>query len=272
MTRLSLPAVPTLALALALALTTTSCGIVRGNLTESPPEPVAEGAVEAVEEEVEEETDTAAEQAEDALPYFEAFATSSDPDAMDAGLVHAAPDSPAHGYLSYQADASRAVIAGGGSYMDYPIEPRDDGTIAFCSTGCIIFDDFVFTDGLLADFGVDGNLVSENFHSGGDTDEDEGVSGTVTSTYYSTQNDALVIMVDIETQDAPVQVTDALYEGADGVGRLDVQYGITGPEWFDVDEPGQVMLQFPAQRAPGTVEVFLECDEDCESLLELSVG
>lgn len=272
MTRLSFPAAPTLALALTLALMTTSCGIVRGNLTESPPEPVEEGAVEAVEEETEEETDTETGNAADALPYFEAFAKISDADAVEAGTIHAQPDSPAHGYLRYQADASRAVIASGQSYTDYPVELKDDDTIEFCSTGCIIFDEFVFVDGLLFDFAVDGNLVSDNFHPGGDTAEDEGVSGRVTSTYYAASTDALVVIVDIETEDAPVQVTDALYQGEDGAGPLDEQFGITGPEWFDIDDPGQVMLQFPAQRAPGTVELSLECDEECQALLELSVG
>lgn len=259
-----------LALTLALTLPLTSCGLAR-DLSDSPEaDPSQETLVETVDEE-ERSTDPEPGEAEDALPYFEALAQNGDADAMEAGLTFAHPDQPAHGYLRLQADTSRANHVSGYAMRDNPVELRDD-TVRFCTDGCTTFGDFVFVDGLLADFRVNGNLVSDYFHPGGGGDDGQGVSATVTGSYYSANADALIIIVDVETDEAEVDLIDALYESSDGsLGYLDPLYGIAGQESFTPTSPGKLLLQLETHESEGTAEMFFQCAQGCSGEVRLTL-
>ena len=190
---------------------------------------------------------------------------------MEEGLGFAHPDQPAHGYLRLQADTSRANRVSGYAMRDDPVELRDD-TIRFCTDGCTTFSEFVFVDGLLADFRVNGNLVSDYFHPGGGDDDDQGVSATVTGSYYSANVDALLVIVDVETDEVDVDLVDALYESSDGsLGYLDPIYGITGQVSFAPESQGKFLLQLETHEAEGTAEVFFQCVGGCSGEVRLTL-
>ncbi|MGW5877234.1 hypothetical protein ACWFMI_11890 [Nocardiopsis terrae] len=264
------------ALALALLVPLTSCGLLRD--AEEAAQTQMEPAEESQGTETAEATEPAAEpspepgSAEDALPYVEALGRVSDPDLVEEGLEFAHPDWPAHGYLQHQANSVRANIISGYQSQDDSVELSGENIQLCQENGCVTFGDFVFVEGLLADFQVNGNPVGERFGSGGGSDSGEGITGTVVSSYYTTQADALVVFADVETETAEVSVLDATHEAPDGeLGFLDPFYGVTGQDYFTPASPGQVMLQFENSPGGGTVNLVLQCAEGCDGEVHLSL-
>ncbi|GHC84055.1 hypothetical protein GCM10007079_25660 [Nocardiopsis terrae] len=252
------------ALALALLVPLTSCGLLRD--AEETAQTQAESAEPAAEPSPEPGS------AEDALPYVEALGRSSDPELVEEGLEFAHPDWPAHGYLQHQANGVRANLVSGHRLQDDPVELTDQG-IRLCRTsGCATFGGFVFVEGLLADFRVEGDLVGDHLLPGGGGDTVEGVTVTVASSYHAIRADCLIVFADVETESVEVSVLDATHEAPDGeLGPLDPRYGVTGQDHFTPASPGQVMLWFESTDGGGTVDLVLECVEGCEGEVHLSL-
>ncbi|NYH50471.1 hypothetical protein HNR06_000060 [Nocardiopsis arvandica] len=203
--------------------------------------------------------------AEDALSYMEAVGAGISRETMEEGLVYAHPDHPAHGYLQQQADVLHANIVSGHLSEPDSVELRGEGIQICRSEGCTTFSDFTYVDGLLSDFQVNGNPVSENFYPGSASDSRDGVSVSVASSYYSFQSNAFMVIIDVETApDTGASVTGSLHTGDNGtIADLDPFSGIVGQDYFAPGAAGQVVFQYQDARPPGEIEVFLSCAEGC---------
>lgn len=205
--------------------------------------------------------------AEDALSYVEAVAVDSrtSRETMEEGLAYAHPDHPAHGYLQQQADIFHANVVSGHLLETESVELRGEDIRLCQSEGCVTFSDFTYVDGLLSDFQVNGNPISENFYPGSASDSRDGVSVSVASSYYSFQSNAFLVILDVETApDTGVSVTGSLHTGDNGtIADLDLFSGIVGQDYFAPGAAGQVVFQYRDARPPGEIEVFLSCAEGC---------
>lgn len=249
---------------LALLVPLTSCGLVRDARESAETRGEDERVEVAVEDPAEAEQGPEAGSAEDALPYLEALGRSSDPALMEEGLEYAHPDWPAHGYLQHQANGARANRISGYSLDDDSVELSGENIQLCTANGCNTFAEFEFADGLLADFKVNGNLVSDNFHPGGGSTTVNGITATVASAYYATGADVLVVFADVETDAAEVSVLDATHNASGGrISFLDPFYGVSGRDHFTSGSPGQVMLQFESAPLGGKVDLVLQCIEVC---------
>jgi len=206
--------------------------------------------------------------AEDALPYMEALADVYSREGMEEGLELAHPDHPAHGYFQHQIGIVQADIRSGFFSRVASMELVGDN-IQVCRDhdgGCAAFRDFVFVDGLVADFQVNGNPLGKNFFPGSAEKSRNGVSVSVISSHYSFALDVLSVLLDVETDSGTeVTATDSWYVGQDGTNYLvDPDSGVAGQDHFSPATSGQVLLQYPQAPPRGEVGLVLECVQGCQ--------
>lgn len=249
---MSLPRFPLTLAAVALALSACSSGTA----SESTEEPAQE-----------EQAAPEPGPIEDALPYMEALTDRYHPEQMEEGLELAHPDHPAHGYLQHQADVAHANVRSG---FFSGIESMElvDGNIQICREregGCAAFRDFVFVDGLIADFQVNGNPLSENFFPGSAEKSRDGVSVSVSSSYYSFELHTFSVLLDVETDaHTEVTVTDSWYSREDGTRFLaDPSHGDAAQDHIAPGTSGQVLFQYQDAQPLGEVGVLMECTGEC---------
>lgn len=204
---------------------------------------------------------------EDALPYMEALADRYAPQRMEESLELAHPDHPAHGYLQYQADVARADIRSGFFASIASMKLVGDN-IQVCRErggGCAAFHDFVFVDGLIADFQVNGNPLGENFFPGSTEKSHHGVSVSVSASHYSFEMDVFSVLLDVETDArTEVTVTDSWYRGKDGTGfLLDPLHGVVGQDHLAPGTSGMILLQYQQAQPLGDVGLLMRCTGDC---------
>lgn len=204
---------------------------------------------------------------EDALPYMEALTDRHHPARMEEALEFAHPDHPAHGYLQYQADVARADIRSGFFASVDSMEPVD-ASLQVCrdqDRGCATFHDFVFVDGLVADFQVNGNPLGENFFPGSTEQSRHGVSVAVLGSHYSFEVNVFSVLLHVETDaHTEVTVTDSWYNEPDGTGfLLDPRHGVAGQDHLAPEMSGRVLLQYRQARPLGEVGVLMDCVGDC---------
>lgn len=212
---------------------------------------------------------------EDALPYMEALADRYHPEQMEEGLKLAHPDHPAHGYLQYQADVARADIRVGLFARIDSMELVEDN-IQVCRDrdgGCAAFHDFVFVDGLIADFQVNGNPLGESFFPGTTEKSRDGVSVSVAGSHYSYEVNVFSVLLSVETDArTEITVTDSWYSGEDGTMFLpDPLHGITGQDHLAPGTSGQVLLQYQEAQPLGEVTLLLECAGECSEEFGLTL-
>ena len=230
------------------------------------------GAAPESAEEPEQEEQAAPEPGpiEDALPYMEALADRYSREGMEEGLEFAHPDHPAHGYLQFQADVARADIRSGFfSGVAFMELVGDNVQVCGEDGGCATFRDFVFVDGLIADFQVNGNPLSENFFPGSAEKSRNGVTVSVSSSHYSFELNVFSVLLDVETDPhTEVTVTDSWYSREDGTRfLLDPLHGVAGQDHLAPGTSGQVLLQYREARPLGEVGILTECAGDCSGEL-----
>lgn len=222
--------VPLLFSSLTPSLALSACSL--GTTSESTEEPV-QGVSQEEEESPKETSEPEPGPTEDALPYVEALADRVGREEVEAGLEFPHPDHPAHGYLQHQADLVHANIVSGFTPETESMElAGDNAQIRRGSGGCATFGDFLFLDGLITDFQVNGNLVSEHFVPGSAEDSRDGSRVSVSSSCYSFESNHFSLILDVETgSDTGVTVTSSLHVGEDSnTSPLDPFVGVIGQE------------------------------------------
>lgn len=254
------------ALALALLVPLTSCGLLRdtGEPVETQVEPEDVEATEATEP-VEASPEPGS--AEDALPYLEAVAAGSAAEARE-GLAYAQDGSPAHGYLQYRADNAQALQDVGEILEPWDMDVREDDAQLCLPQGCATFGAFLYEDGLVSDFEVNGNAVSDNLHPGGNQFEEQGATVTVGSSYYSADSNHLAVILYVEADSGTAfEVTAADYRDPDGNWTMDLPGTSAGNRVVGSGSSGVLLYTYAGARAGGELELYLECLQGCGGVL-----
>src|SRR5699024_6781717 len=155
-------------------------------------------------------------QAEDTVPDMQTLAHVYRQEGQGDGLELQHQDHAAHPCVQHQIGIVQADIRSGFFSGVASMELVGDN-IQVCRDhdgGCAAFRDFVFVDGLVADFQVNGNPLGENFFPGSAEKSRNGVSVSVISSNYSFALDVLSVLLDVETDsDTEVTATDSWYVG-----------------------------------------------------------
>jgi hypothetical protein len=266
------------ALALALLFPLISCGLVRdaGEPVQTQGEAEEVTAEEAEDAEQSPEPEDGAEpepgSAEDALPYLEAVAANTAEQAKE-GLAYAQEGSPAHGYLQYRADNAQAILDMGETSEGWDIDLREEDAQLCAPGGCVTFGAFMFEGGLLSDFEVNGNVVSDNLHPGGNSVEQQGTTVTVGSSYFSADSNHLAVILYLEADSGThFEVTGANYRAPGGSGFMEQPDGSAGNMVVGSGESRVLLFLYEGAAAGGEMEVFLDCLQGCESALTTEIA
>ncbi|WP_017588803.1 hypothetical protein [Nocardiopsis ganjiahuensis] len=205
--------------------------------------------------------------AEDALPYLEAVAVGPAA-ATGEGLVHAREGSPAHGYLQYRADNAQALQDVGEVVEPLEVDVRENDAQLCQPSGCVTFGAFMYEDGLLSDFEVNGNTVSDNFHPGGGEFEEQGATVTVGSSYYSNDSNHLAVILYVEADaETSFEVTIADYRDPAGNLVLESPGTSAGNKVVGAGSSGVLLYTYAGAETGGSLELTLECFQGCEGAI-----
>ena len=176
---------------------------------------------------------------------------------MRQALTLTAPGSPAHAYLTHQANLSEAALDEGWSYADETVDDLGDGSFRACNdpadeTTCDTFANLkVNAAKLLVDLTVNGQPVGPRLAVGdGQSVRSGGSAFTFLTAYKTISTGALYVTVKIQTGPKPVTLNtySATYRSPDGKQRETST--VIGPTEVAADSNVVVAMAFPGV-APG---------------------
>lgn len=201
-------------------------------------------------------------------------AVSSDPDAVRAGMTHAAPGSRAAAYLTHlahvaeaQRDAGRVDDGGGDLTQD---ADGFDSCYAIANE-CTRLDGFVMADGKVSDLNVNGESPGPRITLGkGRKVGEDGATFTFLSAYRSIEGNALYVTVDVATRRAiTVGIRGVGYQAPNG--RYRHPAAAFGPTELGARSRATVAFVFRGVGAGGTVRIDGCSNPACSSTYDLYV-
>ncbi|MBU1801465.1 MAG: hypothetical protein KKA97_04340 [Actinobacteria bacterium] len=248
----------------ALAAIFTAAALLTGCSGDNVTPASSDGQVAIAEEEsssepTEPEPETDLPSDEDLEAYFSAVSTYDVGD-LQSAMELTEPGSIAEAYVGYILGSANAAIDGGlpiegtepdkvdGGYESCPTEVEDD---------CVTWADVEGRDGKVVTFTVNGEELDERLSAGSGREVAAGdlAAMTLMYAYQSVQSDALFVVAEVTSNDAPVTIAtyDATYRSP--TGRQSTAAQSAGPSDLAADSTATVVVAFPNAEPGGTASV-----------------